>query len=126
MTRLDGEAFDYVFRMNPTTITEMEQNLVRFFTQSVENQIESQVVVIRDHLVPPLKQLNDLLDRLQKIRDGYMNMGIYCRDRDLIEELLIKKTLSMFSSGPYRLERVRHGQFFRIFKNECMDQASKW
>lgn len=126
MTRLDGEAFDYVFRMNPNSLQEMEQNVVRFFTISVEAEIESLAVVIKDHLSPPLKQLNELLDRLQKIRDGYMNMGIYCRDRDLIEELLIKKTLATFSSGPYRLERVRHGQFFRIFKNECMDQASKW
>lgn len=125
MTRLDGEAFDYVFRMKPMTYGELELNLIKFFTTQVENLVAEECVVLPIG-VPPVQELMSFIEKIQGIRDAYMIMGDYCKDRVDIDNILIRRIISQFNEEPYKIVRKGLNPTFRQFKDSCMEEAVKW
>lgn len=125
MTRLDGEAFDYVFRMKPMTYQELELNLLKFFTNQVEILVTDECVELPIG-VPPVKELMAFLEKIQEIRDTYMIMGDYCKDRVDLDNILIRRIISQFNEEPYKIARKGLNPTFRQFKDNCMEEAVKW
>ena len=126
MTKLCGPSYDYLLKHNTSRYKELEGNLVKFFIRYSQDRVAKQKVTIPDVTVPPVNELMQFFENLQEIKNDFTNMGDFCRDRTLIDEILIKKALLEFNDHPYKLERRVSQSHFKIFKDDCMEQVVKW